>query len=475
VFDPHLSLVIGGGSSWKPLPVLFTAWYGLFAGGPAMWVMTERVGALMAFVAAYRLAAQLTARLGYARSVQLVAGLIAAFCLILLQDFAYYFYRGASEPILVGCALWAIDRGIAGRRWSTFALGVALGLMRPEDWVFMIVYGAWILWTDVGRPRTRTAIRESLRTSLTSSRPPHLIRDAAIVVAGLAFMPFMWFAPPGITTGNWFSAASQAHSYDGHLGAHPIIEVLRRGVDDQSVPVLALALIALAITLFKERDRVILWVGGLGLAWWIVVVLETAKGYPGLERFYLPAAACACVLAGVGVVRIGGLFGELAGAVGRSPRRAVVRAVAVAAALIAVGVSYAFVDGRVTYARTQYSLTNTAVARLNSLKVAIAAAGGRKAILPCKLAQHSYVAINHSLQTALAWQLHATLERVGTRMSFPGVMFVGPRDSIDGSPAVINTYFLPASGGKIVLIKTSGPWKIYRVYRPGQPLACVGT
>src|SRR5580698_8902642 len=34
VLDPHLSLLIGGGSSWKPFPVLFTWFYGLFAGAP---------------------------------------------------------------------------------------------------------------------------------------------------------------------------------------------------------------------------------------------------------------------------------------------------------------------------------------------------------------------------------------------------------------------------------------------------------
>ena len=465
VFDPHLSLLIGGGSSWKPFPVLFTAWYGLFAGGPSMWVMTERVGALMALVAAYRLASQMTARIGFGRAAPF-AGVIAAFSLILLQDFAYYFYRGATEPILVGCTLWAIERFLAGKRWQAFILGVALGLMRPEDWPFMIVFGGWILWSDAGRPTTRAAIRASVGTS----RSPHLIRSAACVLAGLAFMPFMWFAPPGITTGKWFSAATQAHDYNGHLGSNVFLSVLRRGVDYQSVPVLALALIALTITLYEERDRVILAVGALGAAWWVIVVGETLDGYPGLERFFLPGAAVACVLAGVGVVRIGALAGELASSIGRVRSRSVVRGVAVAAAIATTAIAYVFVDGRVTYTRQQYSLTNTAVARLNSLKVAVAAAGGRKAIFPCKNAIDSYAAINHSLQTALAWQLHATLERVGTRMSYPGVMFVGPHDSIDGGAAVLNPYF-----NRVVLIKTSGPWKIYRVYRAGQSLSCVGS
>ena len=30
----------------------------------------------------------------------------------------------------------------------------------------------------------------------------------------------------------------------------------------------------------------------------------TLDGYPGLERFYLPAAGLTCVLAGVGIVRL---------------------------------------------------------------------------------------------------------------------------------------------------------------------------
>ncbi|HWF54027.1 MAG TPA: hypothetical protein VG223_05355 [Solirubrobacteraceae bacterium] len=445
VFDPHLSLVIGGGSSWKPFPVIFTAIYGLFSGGPTMWVITERVGALMAFIAAYRLAAQMTARIGYARWAPL-AGVIAAFSLILLQDFAYYFYRGATEPILVGCALWSVERLLAGKRWQSFMLGVALGLMRPEAWPFMIVFAAWLAWKE---PTVRVRVG---------------------VLAGLAFMPFMWFAPPGITTGKWFSAATQASEYNGHLGSDPFLAVLRRGVDDQSVPVLVLALIALAITLYKERDRVVLAVGALGAAWWVVVVGETLDGYPGLERFFLPGAAIACVLAGVGVVRIGALAGELAGRLWRAGGgRAPARVAAVLAALIAVVVSYHYVDGRVTYAREQYSLTKTAVRRLNNLNAAVAAVGGHAGVFPCKSPVQSYVAINHSLQTALAFKLHSTLERVGTVMANEGLYVVGPWDSIDGGPAALNPYF-----NRIVFLKQVGVFKIYRVYRAGHLNRCVG-
>jgi hypothetical protein len=443
VFDPHLSLIIGGGSSWKPLPVVFTAVYGPFgSAAPKMWVVTERVGALMALVAAYRLAALVTARLVRPRPAVLAAGLIAAFCLILLQDFAYYFYRGATEPILVGCALWSIERMLAGRRWQAFWLGVMLGLMRPEAWPFVIVLGAWIAW----RSRSWKA--------------------SALVLAGLAFMPLMWFAPPGVTTGNWFSAATQAHSYNGHLGSNVLVTVLRRGADDQSVPVLILAAVALLITLVRERDRVVLALAGLAAAWWVVVVAETLDGYPGLERFFLPGAAIACVLAGVAVVRIGASIGELVTRIGVG-RLALPAAVLASVAAAVVG--YLFVAGRVTYTGDQYSLTRKAVTRLDSLDRAVAAVGGHTGIFPCKDVTQSYAAINHSLQTALAWKLHSTLERVGTVMRYPGVSFVGPHDSIDGGPAALNPYF-----NRVVFLKRVGVWRVYRVYRAGQDMRCVG-
>src|SRR5207248_2173122 len=137
VFDPHLSFATGGGPSWKPLPVFFTAIYGLFGGaGPTMWVITARAGGLLALVAAYRVAAR---------------------------------------------------------------------LIRPEAWPFLFIYGVW-LWRS--EPRLRL-----------------------LVVAGFAAVPFFWFVPPWIGSGQPFLAASHAKEYNGHLGRHPILEVLRRGVD----------------------------------------------------------------------------------------------------------------------------------------------------------------------------------------------------------------------------------------------------
>ncbi len=435
--DSHLNFTVGGGPSWKPLPVMFTAVYGLIGGAsPTLWVITARIGGLMALVAAYRLAAMLAARVGYRRAAPL-AGIIGVVGVALTQEWAYYMFRGTSEPILVGATLWAVDRLIAGRRWQAFILGVILALMRPESWPFLIVFGAWLFWKE---PR---------------SRP--------LVILGLLAVPALWFGPPWIGDGQPFIAASHAKDYNGHLGHHPIIEVLRRGADLQTVPVLILALIGVAITWFRERHRLILWIAAGAAAWWVLVVAMTKDGYPGLERFYLPAAALTCVLAGVGLVRLSALAGELAAKLGA---QAAIRPVAAGAAVAAIAISIPFVTDRIDTARAQHGIAQRAATRLDQLSAAVAAVGGHRGVFPCKT---SFAAINHSVATAAAWKLRVTLGGVGTSMRFPGVMFVGPHDSIDGGPARINPYL-----NRIEPIKTVGVWNVYRVYRFGHSLSCVG-
>jgi hypothetical protein len=437
--DSHLNFTVGGGPSWKPLPVMFTTIYSVFGGAaPTLWVITARIGGLMAFAAAFRLAWLITVRIGYRRAAW-VAGVVAVLSVALTQDFSYYMFRGTSEPVLVAAALWSVDRFIAGKYWQAFMLGVVLAWMRPESWPFLILFGAWLFWKE---PRSRV-----------------------LVVVGLIAVPAAWFGPPWIGDHQPFIAATHAKDYNGHLGAHPLLEVLRRGADLQTVPVLVLALIGVVITWFRERDRLILGLAGAAFAWWILVVGMTEDGYPGLERFYLPAAALTCVLAGVGVVRLGALAAELGSRFGLSA--GALRPVAIGVGVIAVAISVPFVTGRIDTARAQRHIAARAEDRLNSLTAAVAAAGGHAAVYPCKT---SFVAVNHSVATALAFKLHVTLQGVGTSMRHPGVMFVGPHDSIDGGPAAISPGL-----NRIVLLKTVGPWRIYRVWRAGHSLACVGT
>ena len=165
-----------------------------------------------------------------------------------------------------------------------------------------------------------------------------------LLVAGLAVQPIGWFVPPWITTGQPFLAATHAADYNGHLGSDVLRSILVRGVRDQLLPALILAVAAVVITWVRDRNRVILAIGAFIAGWWVVVVGETLDGYPGLERFFLPAAALTTVLGGVGLAELARLAGGLAG----SLRRPVTAAVAVVLGAVCIPFSTA----QISVART---------------------------------------------------------------------------------------------------------------------------
>jgi hypothetical protein len=351
--------------------------------------------------------------------------------------------------MLIGTSLWAIDRHLDRRFASAFLLAVATGLLRPEAWPLIAVYAVW-LW--IRQPRLRV-----------------------LIAAGLLAIPVGWFVPPWISTGQPLLAASHAHQYNGHLGSSPFIEVLRRGVDVQVLPVLILGAVGTGLALLRA-PRPLRWralgpeglslgLAGLVIAWWAIVVGMTLVGYPGLERFFLPAAAVTCVLAGVSVVRLGELAAT--GLRDLAPRLRVspgVTAVGVVAVLVAISIP--FTTSRISAARAQESIASRAVSRLNQLSDAVTAVGGHAGVFPC---HSSFVAVNHSVQTALAWKLHVTLGRVGTSMRHQGLLFSGPHDSIDGGLPAINHRLTQRR-----LIAHVGVWRVYRLTAPGASTHCVG-
>jgi hypothetical protein len=299
-------------------------------------------------------------------------------------------------------------------------------------------------------------------------------------VVGVLSVPLLWFVPPWIGSGQPFLAATHAKEYNGHLGRHPFVTVLQRGVNLQVLPALLGGMIAvgLASTALRRRrasvepramliseDGLIVSLGVFTLAWWVVVVAMTLDGYPGLERFYLPAAASTCVLAGVGVVRLARLVGSAlpARALG-APVRAVWIPALVLVALIAASVP--FTATRISAARAQESIASRAVSRLDQLTGAVVAVGGHHAVYPC---HSSFAAVNHSVQTALAWKLHVTLGRVGTSMRHQGLMFIGPHDSIDGGLPRIDPRLTQRQ-----LVAHVGVWRVYRMRSPGANTRCVG-
>ncbi|MGO9960193.1 MAG: hypothetical protein ACLP50_30180 [Solirubrobacteraceae bacterium] len=440
VTDPHLSFIVNGGPSWKPLPVIFTTIWGLFGGAaPTLWVVTARIGGLLGLWGAWKLAGRLVGG-GWQGAT---AGALAVIGVALTQDWFYYFFRGTSEVMLIATTVWFVDRLLDRRHTQAFLIAVAAGLIRPEWWPFIGVYAIW-LWF-----RAPAFKRPWMRV---------------LLAAGLVAQPLFWFVPPWITTGQPFLAATHAADYNGHLGPDVLRAVVGRGVNDQVLPALIAGILAVVIGWVRDRNRVILAVGLGVIGWWAIVVGETLDGYPGLERFFLPAAALTCVLGGVGIVLVARLAGDLVrGAAGGLTRPVTIAAAAV---MVALSLLATTTQTRIQDARAARPAAAQAVQILDELTRAVAAVGGHDGVYPCR---SSFVAVNHSAQTALAWKLHVTLERVGTAMREPGVDFIAPDTGATGGPAPIDPRLTREQTLAVV-----GPWRVVRLTTPGLPTACDG-
>jgi hypothetical protein len=437
VSDPHLPFTISGGPSWKPLPFAFTVVWGLFGGAaPTLWLLTARAGGLLGIVAAARLAHRLSGggRAGAAAAVLAGAGIV------LTEQWMYYFLRGASETGLIACTLWAVDRLLAGRRGQAFWLGVAVALIRPESWPFLALYAAWLWFAD---PGWRTPARR------------------ATLLGGLVLVAAGWFGPPWIGSGDPWLAAQHAAAYDGRLGPEPLRALLTRGANDQVAPLLVAGIAFVVIAWLRDRNRVVLSLGLGVIGWWAVVVGMTGAGYPGLERFYLPAAALITVLGACGVVCLVRLAAD------RAARNRT--AIAAASLVVLVAISVAGSWERISDARANVGLAAQAARMIAGLDRAATAAGGTTGVLPC--GDRSFVAVNHSLQTALAWELHVDLERVSGVMNAPGLDFIGPSNPADGVPPAVD----PRLTGARVVARAAA-WRVVARTDPRHPEldACVG-
>jgi hypothetical protein len=357
-----------------------------------------------------------------------MAGLLAAAALLLTLDWWQYMLRAASEPLLVAAILWAILAHLDGRRGSAYVLGVAAALVRPEAWPFLGLYGLWLL---IREPRLRLLV----------------IGGAIVIAVG-------WFVPPWIATGDPFGASTHAASYNGHLGRHPALTVLRRGAGLTLFPVLIGAAAAALLGLVRRQRLVVVLAAG-ALAWLALVVVMTVGGYPGLDRFNLPAAALACVLFGAGVVAVARLLP------GRLLHYFAVIALAAGAAALS--------RDRIDSLRTQENDARTAVHMLDQLDGAIRAAGGRTALLPCST--KSVIAVNHTAQTALAWKLRVPLATVKGNLREPGVVFRGPHIPALGAPPDLRV-----EPRRLHDLARSGSWHVFSVIRTGATDAgrCVG-
>src|SRR5512133_638605 len=174
----HLDLATTAGPSFKPLPVLALAPLSVLgAATPVVWMGLMRAAAVLSLLLAYRLGARLAGPL---------AGAVAALSLALSADLYRTALLGSAEPALIALTLGAADRHLAGRRDWALVLVALAGLIRPEAWVLLGLYGAY-LWR----------------------REPELrpLAVAAVVVA-----PALWLGMDWIGSGDPLHAGATATS-----------------------------------------------------------------------------------------------------------------------------------------------------------------------------------------------------------------------------------------------------------------------
>jgi hypothetical protein len=366
----HLDLVTTEGPSWKPLPILFTAPFSLLGDGPApeLWVLVARAGGLLAIAMAYRLGSRLAGP---------VAGVIAGLALLLADEFIFNFGRGNSEGLLVAICLLALERHLDGRRRDAFVLGFLAGLLRPELWPLLALYGAWYVAVD------------------WRDRPPWRV-IALVAGAGLVTL-LAWMVPEYLGSGSFLRAAERARDPNPNSAAFarfPFLEVFRRSAHVLSVPVYVGAAIAVVIAFARRREpfaAVVATLAVLSTCLMLAVAAMTQAGFAGNLRYIALPAAMVCILAGIGWVGLFRMLGR------RLPSAAVIAAAVVT---LAVAAPFAWTQADSLGSKLEKLDYESQVYGAN-LEEVIAKAGGEKAVKACG------PVFTGAFQTqAVAWYLH---------------------------------------------------------------------
>ncbi len=425
IASSKISLSLAHGPSWKPFPVFFTAIFGLFGGtAPHLWLLISRTAGFLALLGAYRVAR---------RFGGVSAGVLAALALLLTQDALFYFARGASEPIVAALTLWAVDRHLSGQPRVAYLLTFLAAMNRPEFLPFLALYGLY-LWLRVSGTR-------------------------ALVVAGLILYPIAWFGAPGVISGNFFQAGNAALGGKGSPGTG--LAELSSGFTLMTVPTVVLGFVGLALA-YLRRHLVLLCLGAGAIAWAVMEAIITQVAY-GLPRYLLPAAAIACVLAGVAIVW---LAEEVAGRVPQTrsggARERLAGAALVAVALIALTLPWTLPRGRQLV--RQADNADQAAVYVNGLFAAADRAGGKRRVLPCR---SSVVAVNHTMASALAWKLQVPERRTLGELRGTGFVFSAPHTVNTGTTPPIRR----RSTRTVRVVVDLPPWRVLEVTRIGASAA----
>ena len=227
------------------------------------------MGGLLALWGAYALGERLAGRF---------AGIAAALVMALSPWWLLNSALGNSEGWLAAAVLWAVIAHLAGRRRAALALGVAAGLLRPEVWPFLGLYGLW-LWRE---------------------------GDRVAPALGFAAIAVGWLLPDALGTEGLFAAGSTARKTasegSAQLADVPFLAVLWDAVDQLGIAAVPLAVAALVP--WRRAEPVLRALALAGVAYVLIVAVTSQAGFAGNPRYLVPAEALFCVLAGVGAARV---------------------------------------------------------------------------------------------------------------------------------------------------------------------------
>jgi hypothetical protein len=307
----HLTIT-SGGTSWKPLPMIFTIPFALFGkAAPDLWLVVARAGALAAVAMVFRLAFRLTRRVGglfgeadagldqlTTIAPALLAGLIGVVALTLSASGGFVSSNalGYSEGFAAALLLISIDRHLDGKPRQTFVVGFFVALDRPEIWLFWGPYGLWLFWKDPGA--------------------------RALVAALFVLIPIVWFVPVYLGCGSFSCSVSRAtHPRSNSLAfaSDPFTAELKRAAWPTMLlrvkVVAALLVVAVAGILGSTYRRAGLaglrtdrslarltaaLMGVGGLAWFVVIAVMTQIGFSGNNRYLVLGSAMVDICGAVG-------------------------------------------------------------------------------------------------------------------------------------------------------------------------------
>ncbi|MGH2857893.1 MAG: hypothetical protein ACRDMJ_10460 [Solirubrobacteraceae bacterium] len=303
IIHGHLTITTGG-TSWKPLPMIFTIPVALFGHvAPDLWLIVARAGIVASVVLVFRLAFTLTRRVGglfgdagesgpLGLAPALVAGLIAAVTLGLSASGGFLSSNalGYSEALAAALLLISVERLLAGRPRQAFIVGFFVALDRPEIWLFWGPLGLWLLWRD---PRAR-----------------------ALVLGSAVLVLVVWFLPVKLGCGSFTCSVDRAvHPRSNSLAfaSNPFKAELTKAAWPTMLlrikVVAALLVAAVAVIVWRARGAgadpsrarlatALLALGGL--AWFVVIAVMTQIGFSGNNRYLVLGSALVDIAGAVG-------------------------------------------------------------------------------------------------------------------------------------------------------------------------------